>query len=111
MAVSIKGTTIIMTRGDSLKTHIKITDACGKEYIPVEGDTIRFALKKDYDDYSPIIVKDIPYDTCDLILDPCDTKKLELSADYVYDIQITLSDGTVDTFIDRGKFKTTEEVD
>ena len=30
---------------------------------------------------------------------------------YVYDIEITMADGTVDTFIDRAKFIVTEEVD
>jgi hypothetical protein len=30
---------------------------------------------------------------------------------YVYDIQITMEDGTVDTFIDRAKLIVTEEVE
>ena len=60
---------------------------------------------------SSLILKDIPWDTLELRLDTEDTKHLEQPGDYVYDIQITLNDGTVDTFIERAKLKITEEVD
>ena len=110
MSVSIVKTTIIMTRGDTLKTKISITDSNGQPYIPVDGDSIRFAAKKQYTDEAPCIIKDIPIDTCVLHLEPSDTKSLEQPYDYVYDIQITMNDGTVDTFL-KGKLKLTEEVD
>lgn len=109
--VNIKNNTIVMTRGDTLKAKITITDREGNVYTPVEGDTIRFALKKKYTDMAPLIYKEIPYDTLILQLDPRDTKYLEQPADYVYDIQITMNDGTVDTFIARQKFRITEEVE
>lgn len=89
---------------------ISITDSAGNPYIPVEGDKIRFAAKKAYTDDAPCIIKEIPFDTCVLQLDPEDTKNLEQPSEYVYDIQITLTDGTVDTFI-RGVLEITEEVD
>lgn len=111
MSVEIKRTTIIMTRGDTLRIKIKIFDSQGKEYIPVEGDYIRFALKSNYNDPEPLILKEIPYDTCELRLDPEDTKRLKQPMDYVYDIQITLTDGTVDTFISKAKLRISEEVD
>lgn len=111
MSVEIKRTNIIMTRGDTLRTKVTILDSQGKEYIPVDGDKIRFALKKNYNDPEPLIIKDIPYDTCVLCLDPEDTKILEQPMEYVYDIQITLTDGTVDTFISKARLKITEEVD
>lgn len=111
MSVSIKGTTIIMTRGDTLRTTVSITDANGTTYTPVEGDSVRFALKKTYNDAEPLILKDIPTDTMELRLESEDTKSLDQPGEYVYDIQITLNDGTVDTFIDKAKLKLTEEVE
>lgn len=109
MSVKISGTTIILTRGDTLKTKINIYDSNGEDYIPVLGDKIRFALKQSYSDEEPILIKNIPYETCMLHLLPEDTKTLEFGK-YVYDIQITLNDGTVDTFISKAILKLTEEV-
>ena len=109
MACIIKNNVIRLTKGDTLSTKITITDINGEEYIPTEEDKIRFALKKDYSDKKVLVVKDIPYDTMILRLESADTKSLE-PGEYRYDIEITLSDGTVDTFIDRQKFIITEEV-
>lgn len=111
MSVKINGTSITMTRGDTLKTTITIYDSEGNIYTPVEEDKIRFALKRSYKDETPLILKEIPFDTLELKLDPEDTKSLKQPSSYVYDIQITMSDGTVDTFIDKAELKLTEEVD
>ena len=111
MSVSIKrNNKIVMTRGDTLRVHIDIVDNAGNEYIPCEGDQIRFALKKNYNDLKALIIKDIPIDTCILHLESKDTKYLEQPSVYVYDIQLTMSDGTVDTFIS-SKLELIEEVD
>lgn len=109
MSVKIKKSTITMTRGDTLKANITVTDAAGNTYSPAEGDSLRFAVKKKYTDETPCILKDIPIDTCVLHLEPSDTKDLEQPSSYVYDIQLTMNDGTVDTFIN-GVLKITEEV-
>lgn len=114
MSVSIRKNTITMTRGDTLKLKVVINayDEEGNviDYTPVEGDRIRFALKEKYNDEYPLIVKEIPWDTMILHLLPEDTKKLKQPSEYVYDIQIILTDGTVNTFIDRAKLRLTEEV-
>lgn len=106
---SINGTSITLTRGDSFyaKVGMKKKDT-GEPYVPTEGETVRFALKKNYQDEIPLILKDIPIDTLILHLEPSDTK-LDVGS-YYYDIELTNSDGDVDTFIDRAKFKITEEV-
>ena len=109
MSVKIVNNNITMTRGDTLKTKIDILDSEGKEYIPVEGDRIRFAMKKKYTDDTCCILKEIPYDTLVLHLEPQDTKSLQHS-EYVYDIQITMNDGTVDTFL-TGRFTLMQEVE
>lgn len=110
MSVKISNTTITMTRGDTLRVKIDILDSLGNPYTPTEGDSIRFAVKNNYSDAEPLILKEIPVDTCMLHLEPIDTKTLNQPSKLVYDIQITMADGTVDTFLS-GTLKITEEVD
>ena len=112
--LKVKGTTVKHTRGDTanLKVTIlrKLPSGEKEPYTPEEGDVVRFALSDHYDDDNPLIKKDIPIDTLILHLDPEDTESLEFG-DYVYDIQLTTSDGDVDTFIDRAQWELTEEVE
>lgn len=110
MAIRISGTTIRMTRGDTLRIQIGLTDRDGSAYEPQEGDSIRFAMKKNYSDLEPTIVRQIPTDTLELVLYPADTKDLPQPSSYVYDIELTYANGDVDTFIDKAKLELTEEV-
>lgn len=110
MAVDISGTTIKLTRGDTLKILLNLQDSHGYTYCPNEGDQIRFAMKADYNDPEPLILKVIPNNTLMLTLDPEDTKNLDAPAAYVYDIEITYANGDVDTFIDKAKLMLKEEV-
>lgn len=110
----ISGTKITMIRGDTVRIQLSITDADGEAYEPANGDIIRFALKKSYNDNEPILVKTIPNDTLLLELLPEDTKGLKfgnLNGVYKYDIEITQEDGTVDTIIPRAELVILEEVD
>ena len=107
--VSVNGTTIEMTRGDSLTVQIGINNADGTPYVPSQGDSIRFALKKDYSDRNPVILKTVDVEDLLLKLLPSDTKRLPYG-DYVYDVELTQEDGTVDTFIARAHLRITEEV-
>lgn len=107
--LSINGTTIRLTRGDTLQVAIMMKDAEGNTYTPVQGDVIRFALKKRYDDIRPLIYKIIDNNDLMLVLEPSDTKGLQFG-EYVYDIEITFNDGTVDTFIDEATFILSKEV-
>ncbi len=109
MSAVIKGTTISLTRGDTLKLHVSIYRN-NEEYEPSDEDVIRFALKKSVSDRKPLIVKFIPHDTMILTLDPEDTKGLSFGS-YKYDFQLTNSIGEVDTFIGPAVFNITEEVD
>lgn len=116
MSYSINGTDITMTRGDTMKATIALTKD-GDPYTPEAGDSIRFALKhttlkadkSDYTDAQPLITKQIPTNTMMLTLEPNDTKALAFGT-YVYDIEVTFADGTVDTVIPTAKFKVTPEV-
>lgn len=101
---------ITLTRGDTFKADLQLTDATGSLYIPEEGDEIRFAMKEDFCDSLPAIVKIIPNDTLLLWLEPEETKHLPVGR-YVYDIQITFANGDIDTFINHASFILAEEVD
>lgn len=116
MASKIEGTTISLTRGDSFFTNVEIFKN-DEIYTPVEGDVVRFALKRnvmnqaknEFADRQPLILKVIPNDTLLLQLDPEDTKDLSFGT-YAYDIEITFSTGVVDTFIADAKFVLTREI-
>lgn len=108
--VKLNGTTITLTRGDTLRLHLTLNNADGTTYSPSEGDTIRFAAKTRYSDKDAVLYKEIPTDTLILTLDPSDTKNLGFR-DYVYDIQITYANGDVDTFIAEATLKIAAEVE
>lgn len=109
MSYSVSGTMITLTRGDTFSSLITITDLNDNQYIPMNGDRIRFAMKNDYNDETPLLIKEIPIDTMILTLDPEDTKHLPFGK-YVYDIELTKTTGEVDTFITKAILKLTEEV-
>lgn len=109
----IKGNTVIMTRGDTEIIRISIKKPDGTEYEPMQGDRIRFALKRNYDDEDTLILKDIPIATMELKIDPIDTKNLEagqMKGRYKYDIELTQANGDVSTVIPRADFIILEEV-
>lgn len=108
---TVKKTSITLTRGDTFKAQISITDKDGNPYELQEGDVVRFAMKKNYSDADEdvLIVKVIPNDTLILTLNPEDTKELPFGT-YVYDIQLTSAAGEVDTFITKASLTLTEEV-
>lgn len=88
MSYSVSGTMITLTRGDTFSALITITDLNDNQYIPMNGDRIRFAMKNDYNDETPLLIKEIPIDTMILTLNPEDTKHLPFGK-YVYDIELT----------------------
>lgn len=47
MSYSVSGTMITLTRGDTFSALITITDLNDNQYIPMNGDRIRFAMKND----------------------------------------------------------------
>lgn len=106
----INGTNITLTKGDTLRATVTMTRPDGTVYTPQEGDVIRFAMKREYTDATPSVMKVIPNDTLLLKLDSSDTKNLT-ARKYVYDIQLTYANGDVDTFIDRASLTLTEEVE
>lgn len=108
--VLIEENNITLTRGDTLRVKVDITDENGDIYEPKNTDEIRFAMKRKYKDKDCLIKKTIPNNTLILELKPKDTKPLQFGKDYVYDIQITEDGDVVDTFIS-GIITLSEEVD
>lgn len=49
------GNNIRLTRGDTLAVAVGLWNADGTEYTPNAGDVIRFALKQDYAQDTPIL--------------------------------------------------------
>ena len=105
MSVKVVGTKITMTRGDTLLLQVNIFQDDNEEYVCQPGDSVRFAarpagLNAAKTEYANNIVidKPIPTDSLMLQLEPADTKQLPFGK-YVYDIELTKADGTVDTFI------------
>lgn len=109
--VTVRGKRIVMTKGDSAQIEIGLRDGDGSAYEPQTGDTMRFAMKKLYTDAQPLITKQIDMESMTLYLDPIDTSALDAPCQYVYDIQVTLANGTVDTVIPNGALELLEEVD
>ena len=114
MAV-ISGTTITMTRGDTERIKIDIfNQADGSMYRPDPLDTLRFAVKKNYDDDEVLVFIDIPIDTMILTIRPEDTKFLDYGTTkgrYKYDVQLTTASGDIHTVIPRSDLIILEEVD
>lgn len=103
---------IEMTRGDSLILELSLCKN-GEAYIPEAGDVIRFAMARTYKDvngYELLLSKVINHDDMLLRLDPQDTASLPYGK-YVYDLQITYTDGTVETFANKKQIRLTEEVE
>lgn len=91
---------ITLTRGDSLTLTVDITQG-GEPYEVQAGDSLRFALAKNYkgeSGYELLIEKTIPTDSLTFTLTSEETERLDYRA-YKYDIELTHVDGTVDTFI------------
>lgn len=119
MGYRIENNQIWLTRGDTLKCTLSLTNkSTGQPYELSQGDAVRFALKHDrlnprkteYNDKTPIITKAISIATMGLTIDPEDTEDLDFG-EYVYDIQVTFADQSVDTVIEASPFHLTYEVD
>ena len=89
---------IALTRGNTFKSNVYMSDAAGNTYTPISTDVLTFKLH-DFDDPDAAILSvNIPYNTCLLHITPADTAALD-TKNYFYDVTITYASGDVDTFI------------
>lgn len=112
---SITGTTIKLTRGDTMVAALSLTKD-GEPYVLAEGDSVLFAVKSKLNPYKtayvesqPLVRKAIDTETMQLSLDPADTVSLPFGT-YHYDIQVTFADGSVDTVINNAVLEIVPEV-
>jgi hypothetical protein len=110
------GNNIYITRGDSSTLAVDILNADGTAYSMVDGDVINFTVKKHATDAAALISKSTSDSTITVTgneasigINPGDTKSLDYGI-YLYDVQITHKDGSVDTFITPTPFSVMEEV-
>lgn len=105
----LKNWGIVVTKGDTVKMPIIVTNNDGSVYHVQKDDVINFGLKKEYTDAECLIEKTIDNDELMLVLSHEDTKKLEVGIGYKYDIQILRNENEVHTFIS-GMITVTNEV-
>lgn len=104
--------TIRLTRGDTATLYVPIinqsSDKPDEEYIMNEKDTIEFSIKKSVRDEEPLVHKRVMGTNGFQIL-PSDTKPLSFGK-YVYDVQLTTSNGEVYTVVEPNVFEVMKEV-
>ena len=110
--LKVSGTDLSMIRGDSESIILSLKK--DEDMIPFkQGDTVYFTVKQSYSTEKITLQKIITeFDedgNCIIEIEPEDTKKLSFRS-YVYDIQLTDSNGRVTTIIPCSKFVITEEV-
>lgn len=105
----LKNWAIVVTKGDTVKMPIIVTNNDGSIYHVQKDDVINFGLKKEYTDAECLIEKTIDNNELMLVLSHEDTKKLEVGIGYKYDIQILRNKNEVHTFIS-GIITVTNEV-
>lgn len=105
----LKNWGIVVTKGDTVKMPIIVTNNDGSIYHVQKDDVINFGLKKEYTDAECLIEKTIDNNELMLVLSHEDTKKLEVGIGYKYDIQILRNENEVHTFIS-GMITVTNEV-
>lgn len=102
--VEINGTTIKLTRGNTLRLGLELDRPLE------EGEEIKYGFKESYDDTECLIEKTIlAGDDVAMYLAPSDTKELPYGT-YVWDAKIIYANGDVYTFITEAKLKLTKDV-
>ena len=101
--------TIQLTRGDTARFSVPIdNETSGKEYVLSDNDKLTFTIKKRVKDETPLLQKTV-FGTILFHVKPEDTQGLSFGK-YVYDIQLTTSDGDVYTVIEPSTFEILSEV-
>lgn len=97
------GRHIELTRGDTAILSITVDG-----YTAQDGDVLRFAMKKRYEDTQPILIKNVDLDAMTFRIEHADTESLEFG-EYVFDIELTRGED-VYTVIPEGTLTLRKEV-
>lgn len=105
----ITGSTIKLTRGDSAKFEVEITnEETKKPYQIAQTDILTFTVKESYSKHGHVIQKAVRGSGL-FTIEPSDTKSLRVGA-YVYDVRLQNNLGETHTVVDDSAFKLTNEV-
>lgn len=107
--ISIDGTKIEMTRGDTLEITLSLVDEEGNAYTPTADDKIYFRVKKTLEG-EVLIEKEIPVDTMILLLSNTDTEDL-IFWNYRYEIELVTNTGYHYTVIANATLSITAELE
>ena len=111
--ITISGTTITLTRGDTASITFSLTDSDGTTVPLVSGDTVYFTIKKASATAKKLlqkIIEEFDNGSAQIDIGATDTKSMDFG-EYVYDIQVNRdSDSSVSTVIGPAKFVLAEEV-
>lgn len=101
---------IRLTRGDTARFRVSLYSVVDEERTKIElhkGDYVKFTLRKEID--APILLQKI-FNGDNLIhIAPDDTSSMDFGK-YVYDVEVTMSNGDVYTVIPPSVFDVEEEV-
>ena len=103
--LKINGTTISLTRGDTARIELGITQ--GGETYDYSADTVLFTVKQSTMQPDYLIQKTVTDGV--IYIAPADTETLAYGT-YCYDVQLTTSGGDVCTVITPSKFVVEPEV-
>lgn len=104
----IVGRKITLTRGDSAELSIKVSKRDGSLYELNPNDKLTFTIKKTITDENPLLQKEFTGNNV-VVLTPEDTKPLSFGK-HIYDIQLSLADGSIYTVVPSSEFIIAEEV-
>lgn len=101
--------TIKLTRGDTAKLDVSITeDQSGQEIEINDTDILTLTVKRSINDSEPSFQKIITGSTT-FHIEPSDTSKLKFGK-YIYDVQMSSASGDVYTVIEPSTFELLKEV-
>lgn len=99
---------IELTRGDTARLSVSVTNDDGEEYEIQSDDTLTLSIKKSVNDAEALVTKTV-VGINHFHIEPKDTSGLDFGK-YKYDVQLTTADGDVHTVITPSTFKITQEV-
>lgn len=105
--LQVRNNAIYLTRGDTAKLSLTITDEEGKPYVIQDTDTVLFTIKRTTSDKDVVLQKRAVDST--IYITAAETEPLAYGT-YKYDVELRKDDGTVSTVIVPSPFVLCEEV-
>lgn len=108
--LKVEDNKIYITRGDTARFKIELTDEDGELYVPKENDHIYFRLKQYTDKPGILLEKEIDITTLSLSIEEADTINFSAGS-YYYEVEVVSDDNYHFTAITKTLFKITTEIE